>query len=576
MSDLSQLVHHLRENPSARGASVDALAAEFELSPELVRLAISNLNGLAEAANAPLAKSVDRTPKWRGPRLFDWAGTPPVRLLPWFLAAVLIISTIAQIQQEVHPSVINSLAFMGMLVFAAIVVWRQPNSKTARIMSLVPASCYLTLVATIKGQPLQAAVIFMTTVMLWVFALGVLSLVSVIAGWVALRLEQRNYDRMSRQDMLARLLIVRKTLERSTNIQVREDQKPPLDHVLTTRPWLSTLVAATVLATFSGLAFQANGIGRLLGDSTALMKAGPMQLVSFTIIWLVVVGLSFWTQLKIAANSRNVYCAFAQGLLYQGVSSLIMLSPIGDASTRKSYSQPGLYVIALIQTALIFLVGYSYARLRAKMAEKRLRHELEPTALMAELVELEIRLRPVPVPITVLVIDVVGSTRMKNECDPYEAEWSFREYQTVVARTAAAWGGQVISTAGDGTILSFGSTDDAVRAARATASAVGTFNEEKNEMELPFTMRMGLHHGEVMGDLGEVQFTQVIDIAAHVERISPVGGLALTESAKRQLSVPLDLEVGSPVDGEGTFVLRSLLTMPESGPTLVPNLVQQT
>lgn len=301
-----------------------------------------------------------------------------------------------------------------------------------------------------------------------------------------------------------------------------------------------------------------------------------MQLVSFTIIWLVVVGLSFWTQLKIAANARNVYCAFGQGLLYQAVSSVIMLSPIGDASTRKSLSLPGLYAIALIQTSLIFLVGYSYARLRAKMAEKRLRQELEPTALMTELVELEIRLRPVPVPITVLVIDVVGSTRMKNECDPYEAEWSFREYQSVVARTAATWGGQVISTAGDGTILSFGSPDNAVRAARDTAAAVETFNQEKNEMAMPFTMRMGLHHGEVMGDLGEVQFTQVIDIAAHVERVSPVGGLALTQSAKANLSVALDLENGPDVDGEKTLVLRSLLAIDDFSSALVPTLLQQT
>jgi hypothetical protein len=53
-----------------------------------------------------------------------------------------------------------------------------------------------------------------------------------------------------------------------------------------------------------------------------------------------------------------------------------------------------------------------------------------------------------------------------------------------------------------------------------------------------------------MADLDKVQFTHVIDVAAHVEKASPIGGMAITEQVWKALGEPEDFAcLGTEIDG---------------------------
>ncbi|HLK16752.1 MAG TPA: hypothetical protein VKT78_18235, partial [Fimbriimonadaceae bacterium] len=72
----------------------------------------------------------------------------------------------------------------------------------------------------------------------------------------------------------------------------------------------------------------------------------------------------------------------------------------------------------------------------------------------------------------------------------------------------------------------------------------------------PFKVRIALHMGRVLADLTQVQFSHVIDVAAHVEKVSPVNGMALTQPIVQLLdpSVTDRLEPGPDVDGVVTYL----------------------
>jgi class 3 adenylate cyclase len=153
-----------------------------------------------------------------------------------------------------------------------------------------------------------------------------------------------------------------------------------------------------------------------------------------------------------------------------------------------------------------------------------------------------------------MVVDAARSAEMKSHADSLAIEYSFREYQEWIAQISGSLRGRVHSTAGDGAIVSFPSAPDAFLAARRLQTDLERFNREVNRLPSPFRLRIGLHVGEVAGDLGKVEFAEVIDVAAHVQGASPVGGIAATEEAVAGLAREEFVPLADQVDGHRVYL----------------------
>lgn|GEM_PF-4850280 len=163
-------------------------------------------------------------------------------------------------------------------------------------------------------------------------------------------------------------------------------------------------------------------------------------------------------------------------------------------------------------------------------------------SLVVEFARLRGRLHIVPRQVTILVIDAVKSSKMKELEDPIEAEFAFRIYQEWIEKSISQFGGRIHATAGDGAIIVFDLAEKAYESAKYMQSDLARFNQEENRLRSNFRVRIGLHTGSVSGDVDQIVFTATIDISAHVEGLSPVGGIAVTEPTRQLIAAVLPSE----------------------------------
>lgn len=182
------------------------------------------------------------------------------------------------------------------------------------------------------------------------------------------------------------------------------------------------------------------------------------------------------------------------------------------------------------------LVGFVCSALSDRILQLRLQHDpiKRREYLLRQLIELQEELKSGERSVTFLSVDVVGSTEMKSNADPLEVEYSFGEYTKYVIEVAAQFDGRLHSTAGDGILLVFDHPQAAFLASRRLHAGLIEFNAFKNRIGSPFQIRCGIHTGTVVapaGDAGSVNYSHVIDIAAHVQKAAPAGGTAVSEDA---------------------------------------------
>lgn len=164
----------------------------------------------------------------------------------------------------------------------------------------------------------------------------------------------------------------------------------------------------------------------------------------------------------------------------------------------------------------------------------------ERSDLLKQLGELQDKLSSGKQLMTFLSVDVVGSTRMKELADPLSVEYTFNEYHEYVIRLARKYGGSLHSTAGDGIICAFESPQQAFGAYKNIQSGLLEWNRFRNRIGTPIQLRCGIHTGTVIapsgGHVSDVNFAHVIDMAAHLQKVAPAGGVAVSEAAASQLN----------------------------------------
>lgn len=280
------------------------------------------------------------------------------------------------------------------------------------------------------------------------------------------------------------------------------------------------VIAGTMAAVTSGLSVSEAATGDAYG--------------LFRTLALVMLGMGLWN-CAVSPNSRTA--AFAGGLF--GLTFFIMRSVFAMAFQVKAISvDPAFIVPFLVGGMLSGIIVHRFATANRRKLGIHDPHE-ERQELLRQLVELQDKLREGEQSMTFVSFDIVGSTRMKELADPLSIEFTFTEYHKFVEMAAKRYGGRVHSTAGDGVTCAFPHPQQAFQAARFVQAGLVELNTFRNKIGVPIQLRAAVHTGTVVAppdqDISKINFAHVIDIAAHLQKACPTGGIAVSEEAARLL-----------------------------------------
>ena len=561
------LVEHLRRNPDESRGDPAALAARFGLEAEFVRRALARLPLPAERAET--ARGPSRLVQRAGGMMAGLASLQEraaERPIPFEVATFLVVALLwAAMRLLIHDDIagvsspvrIVATLFVFLLAIAAQMAafYRRRMVRFAAYGGLVlwlMAALPLMVAVWWKGRSgpevelgLRVLTAGLAMGLLGSFYAALAALASLAGGWTHLRREEREWERLSRQELLERYFEMGRRLDRSVPApdEPQRWEVLPLVAWVRARPFLTAGLVGGGLGLFEALLRASFGIPTDLLNTLGLLLA--VKSVGAIALFLITAFLA-------GRASRGALC----GVAYALATALTTVLPpfdsgIGDLPVAMRIAGVGFSVA--LYAALGSLGGLGATIQRRAAHEARMQRD-DGATLVAEMLEIQWRLEEDATSVTVLVVDAAKSTAMKVGADPLDVEYSFREYQTWIGAVCRGFGGRIHSVAGDGAVVAFADAAAAMGAARRLQTDVGRFNATLNRLPRPFRLRLGLHAGRVAGDLNDVQFTEVIDIAAHVEEIAPVGGIAATAAVVLTLGEEGFLPLAREVDGQGVSI----------------------
>jgi class 3 adenylate cyclase len=272
------------------------------------------------------------------------------------------------------------------------------------------------------------------------------------------------------------------------------------------------------------------GIGAIVGLMTALdARTGSASYGLFGIFMILAVVLGM-ANISLSRDSR---LATISGAVL-GAIAFIAHSFFGLLLQARFQVSPwALIPITGLAAVLGFLTHSVVSRNRKSLGLKDATAERHD--LLRQLVDLQEKLRSGEQAMTFLSVDIVGSTRLKGGVDPLSVEFTFNEYHQFVEQATARYGGRVHSTAGDGVTCVFDQPQQAFAAAKNMQVGIIELNTFRNKLGSPIVLRCGIHAGAVVApdarDVTSVNFAHVIDIAAHLQKVCPPGGIVVSEAA---------------------------------------------
>jgi predicted ATPase/class 3 adenylate cyclase len=140
----------------------------------------------------------------------------------------------------------------------------------------------------------------------------------------------------------------------------------------------------------------------------------------------------------------------------------------------------------------------------------------------------------------ILSADAVGYSRLVSR-DEMVATRRIGESRECIAALVSGHDGRVVDAVGDNLLAEFGSVADAVGCAVAIQADLGARNAAAPRDErLPF--RIGVEIGDVLVDGNRIA-GESVNVAARLESLAPVGGLAISGAVRDQLAGRIDLEL---------------------------------
>jgi class 3 adenylate cyclase len=295
------------------------------------------------------------------------------------------------------------------------------------------------------------------------------------------------------------------------------------------------------LRRYTMAAVLAGGCGLAVALSAAIRDTSGFV---GTLALLAIVG-SIWN----SAVSKNLKVALLSGVLFGAVSFLSMtlftflvsLIPL----VHVIGPPPIALILWIVGGAFFGTLGHSlFAANRQKLGFRdpaKERHEL-----LKQLQDIQDRLRSDEKFVTFLSVDIVESTKIKNENDPLMVEFTFNEYHRYVQSIVERYGGNIHSTAGDGATCVFENPQMAFAAGRALLAGLFEFNSYRNKLNRHVEVRAGVHTGNahVAGAIINVNFAHVIDVAAHMQKAAAPGGLVVSETTAKYVPGGIDAIAG--------------------------------
>jgi len=134
----------------------------------------------------------------------------------------------------------------------------------------------------------------------------------------------------------------------------------------------------------------------------------------------------------------------------------------------------------------------------------------------------------------ILATDVVGYSRLMggDEEGTLAALKSLRK--SLIDPKIAEYRGRIVKTTGDGALVEFASTVDAVRCAIDIQRAMPTHNADMPP-EKKIEFRIGINVGDIIVD-GDDIFGDGVNVAARLESISEPGGICISDVVQQQVS----------------------------------------
>lgn len=281
-----------------------------------------------------------------------------------------------------------------------------------------------------------------------------------------------------------------------------------------------------------------NILGGLIGAGVALAGALPTILVrSFDGMMGVVQILLTTIGVFLVAVAKDARSAAITGAVGSGFGFL-MYTVFLAAFQAPDRIEAGLIIPTVLMGALgSIVVNILVSKNRTRFGLKDPVEERQQ--LLKQLVELQTRLKSGEQLVAFLSVDIVGSTRIKELADPLSIEYTFTEYHQFVERITRKYGGRVHSTAGDGLTCAFDTATQAFNAAKNIQAGMIELNTFGNKTGIPLVLRAGVHAGTVLtptpGDISSLNFAHVIDIAAHMQKLAPPGGIVVSTPASEGL-----------------------------------------
>jgi len=152
---------------------------------------------------------------------------------------------------------------------------------------------------------------------------------------------------------------------------------------------------------------------------------------------------------------------------------------------------------------------------------------------------------------SVMFMDIVGYSGITHN-DEGVALTRIREQRDLVRPFLQKHTGREIKTIGDGVLVEFASTLEAVTCACEIQNALHESNSSK-PLENRLFMRIGIHLGDVLHTRNDV-FGDAVNVASRVEPLAPSGGVAFT----RQVYEEVKNKVKLPILGLGPQKLKNI------------------
>ncbi len=572
LSRAGDLFEYVRANSDGGRLDPQALSVQFGLPVEAVeRLLATATPKTGKAAETWLAE-IRAKFKSLWLKLFGLVTAQPIAsiilaCLPFFLLLL------PGFRDAIPKALARTITGAGVLM-----LWIPPTvfyaTRKSRYVILAGGLAAMLLILVFQQVPQRAVNSFgpgQMKVLFFVsaFFLGLIYVaigeVFVLLGGIGFQRRKRMIEReQTRQQLLARYFQLQSALAEAKNLAKPERK---LTLFLRRYPFLISFTVSAVLGVAVALLAQhyhydpLNPVQVKIDSTGATTKGNAALPPSAYLLGSTLILMCSLLALVCLAASVTRYRAvlwICLGSILGGFLGMPFM-PNGTDRMQAALSQSFvLSAVNLIWYVVITSLTFVGFQMHRSWLSQKLLEANDYNALLSELLDVQWRLAATPTDVAILVVDVAGSTALKQGEEALIAEYSFGSYQSWIAEIVSTHGGRIEATAGDGVIAAFGNPEHSVTAAKQILGDLDRFNATGNRLAGKFRLRVALHLGQVYADLKKVQFSHVIDVAAHVEKVAPVNGIAFTEAILAKLDPMSLLEEGPQVDGMRVQLLRAV------------------